>query len=412
MSILISCVGDTDPIRNRHDGPLLHIARNIKPDKIVLIHSERTVEKHDQLVQAIQAIPDYQTEIIIEPTILKNSEIFFFDKMFDTLDRIIQKYAQQEEEILLNLSSATPQVISAMFTINLINDLNVRAFQVTTPVESSNEGVKHDNQIDILERIKTNQDNQREFTSRMIEDRAEKFQKNLLKRTVRDLVERYNYEAALEIITKNKNILRTKDEAGECRRKLEAIVKSVQTQKRLPEVEMTNYYDQEKTILNGYLILELQAKRQLTTEVLIRAKNFAEYIAEMYLEKHHTTVIVRRDDKPYLNPEGNDELIQFLETDSKKSQKTFNIDFYLSLPLYIRIFRFLEPNSQILTLLHKIEGVNYLRNRVAHGFQEVDSKKIRNLNKVCKELLQLTIEADDKWFTFYKDFNEELLCYI
>ena len=37
MRILISSVGDTDPIRGFRDGALLHIARKYRPDKIIII---------------------------------------------------------------------------------------------------------------------------------------------------------------------------------------------------------------------------------------------------------------------------------------------------------------------------------------------------------------------------------------
>lgn len=53
MATLTSCVGDTDPIRNFHDGPLLHIARVYRPEKIVLIHSERSILKHETIEEAL-----------------------------------------------------------------------------------------------------------------------------------------------------------------------------------------------------------------------------------------------------------------------------------------------------------------------------------------------------------------------
>ena len=53
MATLISCVGDTDQIRLFHDGPLLHIARVYRPEKIVLIHSERSILKHDAIEKAL-----------------------------------------------------------------------------------------------------------------------------------------------------------------------------------------------------------------------------------------------------------------------------------------------------------------------------------------------------------------------
>ena len=40
MKVLLSCAGYSDPIRNYHDGALLHIARVKRPDKIIIIHRE------------------------------------------------------------------------------------------------------------------------------------------------------------------------------------------------------------------------------------------------------------------------------------------------------------------------------------------------------------------------------------
>ena len=159
MQTLISCVGDTDPIRNFHDGPLLHIARVLKPEKIILIHSERSKKKHEYISLALQSIPNYNPTIVEENTVLANNEVFLFDRMYEVLSGIIKKYTQTEETLLLNLTSATPQIISAMFSINRINDLKVRAFQVTTPVRDSNEGILHDNQEDLQLLIDTNEDN-------------------------------------------------------------------------------------------------------------------------------------------------------------------------------------------------------------------------------------------------------------
>ena len=45
MKILISAVGDTDPIRNFHDGALVHIARKYRPDKIIIVFSEGTIKE-------------------------------------------------------------------------------------------------------------------------------------------------------------------------------------------------------------------------------------------------------------------------------------------------------------------------------------------------------------------------------
>ncbi|OQR08658.1 hypothetical protein B6U46_04380 [Ligilactobacillus salivarius] len=59
MTTLISCIGDTDPIRNRHDGALLHLARVFRPEKILLIYSERALLKENNILLALNSIEGY-----------------------------------------------------------------------------------------------------------------------------------------------------------------------------------------------------------------------------------------------------------------------------------------------------------------------------------------------------------------
>ena len=98
MKILISAVGDTDPIRNFHDGPLLHIVRVYRPEKIVLVHSERSLTKHDKLVKALKSIKDYSPEIIQDGGVLPDAKVAIFDEMYDTVSSIVKKYISDESE--------------------------------------------------------------------------------------------------------------------------------------------------------------------------------------------------------------------------------------------------------------------------------------------------------------------------
>ena len=182
MTTLISCIGDTDPIRNRHDGALLHLARVFRPKKILLIYSERALLKENNILLALNSIEGYSPVIKKDERLISNSEVFIFDKMYEILNNVVLKYSRDDEDLILNLSSGTPQMKSALFTINRLNDINVRAYQVITPSHSSNEGIRHDNNLDINYLISTNLDNRKDFEKRILEDKAEKFQKTLIKR--------------------------------------------------------------------------------------------------------------------------------------------------------------------------------------------------------------------------------------
>ena len=77
----------------------------------------------------------------------------------------------------MNLTSGTPQIISALFALNRINDYNTQAFQVATPKNGANREYTAltDSEIDAL--IVDNQDNSLDFVTEVLKINL----KNLLK---------------------------------------------------------------------------------------------------------------------------------------------------------------------------------------------------------------------------------------
>lgn len=134
MKVLISAVGNTDPIRNFHDGALVHIARKYRPDKIIIVFSEELIRKKDDIEKVIRSIDsEYLPEIVYHEPIILNNEVHIFDTMFDQFDAIIQEYYTKDDEFILNLSSGTPQIKSALFVLNRLSEINVKAVQVPSP---------------------------------------------------------------------------------------------------------------------------------------------------------------------------------------------------------------------------------------------------------------------------------------
>ena len=84
---------------------LLHIARTYRPEKIVLVYSEEMLIKQDLIEQAIFSIEDYHPNVTIESTILKNDEVYLFDKMYEVMGQIVEKYSGTDHQLILNLSS-------------------------------------------------------------------------------------------------------------------------------------------------------------------------------------------------------------------------------------------------------------------------------------------------------------------
>ena len=406
MKILISAVGDTDPIRNFHDGPLLHIVRVYRPEKIVLVHSERSLTKHDKLVKALKSIKDYSPEIIQDGGVLPDAQVAIFDKMYDTVSSIVKKYIS-DDEIILNISSATPQIISAMFAVNRISDFNVTAVQVLTPQHKSNEGLRHDNQEDIDTLIETNLDNQSDYENRTLEDTGMKFSQDLTKRNLKALIDNYDYQGALELLKKQKSFSNIK----ELRKKLTEISDTIKIQGMPDKIVKANLSTQAKSALNSYLNIDRNHKQGNIAEVLIRVKSLVEFILEDYLNNHFLDVITYKEDgKPFLNASKYPEILKKFQENAKKRDQEYHSG-YLSLHGYIGILKFFEPNHDLLKHIYKIQEINQVRNQVAHSLQAFDRENLTKVSSAVfasKQILLASFDIDNHWFSFYEDLNQEI----
>ena len=412
MKILISAVGDTDPIRNFHDGPLLHIVRVYRPEKIVLVHSERSLTKHDKLVKALKSIKDYSPEIIQDGGVLPDAQVAIFDEMYDTVSSIVKKYIS-DDEIILNISSATPQIISAMFAVNRISDFNVTAVQVLTPQHKSNEGLRHDNQEDIDTLIETNLDNQSDYTIRTLEDTGMKFSLDLTKRNLKALIDNYDYQGALELLRALK--LPKKQESfsniKELRKKLTEISDTIKIQGMPDKIVKAKLSTKAQSALNSYLNIDRNHKQGNIAEVLIRVKSLVEFILEDYLTNHFLDVITYKEDgKPFLNALKYPEILEKFQENAKKRDQEYHIG-YLSLHGYIGILKFFEPNHDLLKHIYKIQEINQVRNQVAHSLQAFDRENLTKVSSAVfesKQILLASFDIDNHWFSFYEDLNQEI----
>lgn len=382
MKVLISAVGDTDPIRNFHDGALVHIARKYRPDKIIIVFSERTISKKDDIEKVIRSIDsEYLPEIVYHEPIILNNEVHIFDTMYDQFESIIQQYYTKDDELLLNLSSATPQVKAALFIINRLSEINVKAIQVPTPVNDSNENVPHDNVEDIDILIDTNEDNVEDFVDRTLEDESEKFLHALMKKTLRDFIKKYDYKASLEIANQLPDFPGLKD----CRKRLQDIVDSLDRQAVPQVLQKKKWSEEQKKVLNAYLTIDLQKERGNFSEGLIRIKNLTEFILDDYIENRYPG---------FLDNYAND-----------------SVKYYIGIWDYDKILQ--EKREWILhNKIKPILRMNKTRNTIAHKLDSLDSEELKQLGPVLKALKGLIKEQyqlTEKDFNFYKDFNKELL---
>ena len=432
MRVLISAVGDTDPFRNFHDGALIHIARKYRPEKVILIFSEHTAKKQGNIEKALFSIaPNYEPELIIHDPIISDNEVHIFDVMFQRFSDILQEYYTKEDEFILNLSSATPQIKSALFVINRLNGINVKAVKVSSPEHASNENIGHDNDENIDELIKVN------FIDRTIEDNAEKFSQALLKKTARDFIEKFDYKAALDILDQlsdfpNLKSLReeirdvvnclSKKKIAYIREKLYDFSRVFKNQSILSDILSFPLDDSQKKALNYYLMIDVLKEREHIADVLIKAKSLAEFVIEEIIKKDHEGLIVFDGNLPKLNPSFPDceAILDDIDKKMKKSrgiedteERIFSVQSTLNLLSYLNILEFYEYDSQLQTAINGILSLNGERNKVAHGLSEIDTrllsrKKLKQLSENLRLLLVDCLGIDSSYFNYYDKQNKEL----
>ena len=424
MEILISAVGTTDPISNNRDAALLHIARTHRPEKIVLVYSEEMLIKQDLVEKAIFSIEDYHPEVTIESTILKNDEVYLFDKMYEVMGQIVEKYSGTDHQLILNLSSGTPQIISALFALNRIKDYNTQAIQVATPKRSANRPYVQLSSDEEKNLFAENKDNQKDYENRTIKDEAEKFNQSLIKRHLRNLIASYDYLAAEELVTKKEyNNLLSKKKLSFLRATLNDFVKVFKTQAILKDIQDYPLTDVEKKALNYFLMIEVLKERGQVADVLIKSKSYVEFIIEEKIKKDYPDLIKYDGALPKLNEEYKDfeEILDFIDLEFKKAKgieneevRIYSPQSTLNLLSYENILAFYQVSPDLLKSLKVITSLNSERNKVAHGLSEIDgklvnSKKLNQTIDTLRFVLQDTFNIEDHYFGYYQKINDKLL---
>ncbi len=424
MNILISAVGTTDPISHNRDAALLHIARTYRPEQIVLVYSEEMLIKQDLIEKAIFSIEDYHPEVMIESTILKNDEVYLFDKMYEVMGQIVEKYSGTDHQLILNLSSGTPQIISALFALNRIKDYNTQAIQVATPNKSANRPYVQLSSDEEKSLFAENKDNQKDYENRTIKDEAEKFNQSLIKRHLRNLIASYDYLAAEELVTKKEyNNLLSKKKLSFLRATLNDFVKVFKTQAILKDIQDYPLTDVEKKALNYFLMIEVLKERGQVADVLIKSKSYVEFIIEEKIKKDYPDLIKYDGALPKLNEEYKDfeKILDFIDLEFKKAkgieneeERIYSPQSTLNLLSYENILTFYQVSPDLLKSLNVITSLNSERNKVAHGLSEIDgkivnSKKLNQTIDTLRCVLQDTFNIEDHYFGYYQKINDELL---
>lgn len=144
-------------------------------------------------------------------------------------------------------------------------------------------------------------------------------------------------------------------------------------------------------------------------ETLIRVKSIAEFILKTYIVGHWPTLIIEKDDKPYLNAEDNLSFIYKYKLLLEKRRQNLDVSRILGLPAFIDILTVLEPNSKLLKEVNAVNDINGLRNSIAHNLETLDLDKNKNYKKIMlsveaiKNMLHISFpEIEEKDYNYFE----------
>lgn len=419
--ILFTCVGSTDPIRNNYDGAMLHIIRHFMPEAVYIFFTKEMGdrEKNDnRYTKAIKMLADKlgkDIRIITEYSDIEEAHDFdvFMKPFQDSIEKISNEFT--DYEILLNLSSGTPQMKSLISIVGILSGKAVRFIQVSSPNNAANKDKPTGDDYDVEYEFKNNLDNEGETENRCKEIQVRSFRKAFAKAQIISLINDYNYRGALTLVKKvfidfDEDIVKLLEHAN-YRVNLkdkEAVRLSEELKKKYEMLILYPVADSKCKELCEYLnVLRRYYKINDITGFILRLNPFIVRIqGEFIFNKYKLNIIdklciIKQNGEPVLKKEKlasvNASLLEYLEIEftqkgGLRDESPLNI---VLLNCIIRYFVQqsnsinIESERQWLCFFDKMEIINQkYRNSTAHDLVSVTQEDIKNISAMkCDEII-------------------------
>ena len=206
--VLLTFAGNTDPTRGNYDGPMLHICRYFRPEKIYLVLTSEMQKRNENRIyeKAIkESLEDYNPVFEYINTDIDDAHLFdiYFNKINETFNKI--KVEHPNAEVLVNITSGTAQMISnlVMYIVDAVN-INIVPIQVATPEGRGNTSKVVNNSYEVNDEKENNFDNIEEFrTNRILFPDLRQYSRLLVKNQIKELLKKYEYSTCLELLKRD-----------------------------------------------------------------------------------------------------------------------------------------------------------------------------------------------------------------
>lgn len=434
--ILFSPVSGTDPISesNLYDGPLLHIARHYKPDIIYLYMSKEMLEKQKQddryryCLKKLSERLKHNFEVkVIERKELEKVQLFdAIYKDFDNELKNIQSVTDKTDELLLNISSGTPAMKSALLVLATMMDISCQCIQVDTPTGQMNEH-KHSKKYDVEKYWELNIDNgfkpedknyNRTHAEKLISLKRIKYEE-----IIKKYINMYNYHAAL-LLAKEMDEEDTvhyigKLKLADARQQLEFKTVDGLLKGHNPLVySPVRDNEEERRIYEYMLTLQARVDREEYAEFLRGLSPiFVELFKEILIKQTSCNIneVFRYDDKML---KWNLKKVQNFDEVQAILSKSGDKKWVTTGQLFKLIKSFVEDGI-IVDCVKKLRSVeSTVRNMAAHNMIPISDTWIKKrtgytskeiLDLIKKAFLYTSYNIKEEYWDSYNEMNEDIL---
>ena len=313
--VLFSPIGTSDPIRDLHDGPMLHIVRHYRPQAVYLFLTTEMEEIHDADDRYRQSIWHVDPECRIEVIRSGIREPHLFDRFVGVFSPYLEQVQQAWPgcEILLNVTSGTPQMILGLCLEAVLSRYAVQAVQVTTPARSANTKNHPVVAVDSLaELFSYNLDEDADAPNRCIGTNLSIMQKNNARQQLLSLIANYEYRSALFVVEQHGTVfpdeVRILLEHAASRSNLDTKAAKVWAEKYTGPVKLYPVQDLRAAKLTEFfMIMSMRQQQGEVADFIVKMTPFLYELTYTWLEDDFgfpfSKVIQNKDDRVDLDAE-------------------------------------------------------------------------------------------------------------
>lgn len=429
--VLFTAIGDTDPVRGQFDGPMLHIVRHYKPSKVYMFLTADMSKREKDTGCYEKAIKFLSPECEIEKIFTDIDNAHSFDEFAIRFDSIINEIHNEnpDSQILLNISSATPQIKTSMCLAVISHRHNLIPVQVCSPENKTNKFVPHFDPYkdDLMYELENLLDNLDDAENRCSVSDIISFKRSMVKNRIKSLISNYDYKGAYNLLYENRELLSL--QVGQAlehalyRSKLD-YSNAEKTAKDIGKYELLYPISEVKVkkACEYYLIMKIKQHQGELTDFILRLSPIADYLAEDFLERNGIRIeriadTYKNDGWKISRSKANKNYPGLMEyLDSFYGNTGYRAEF-VNLRTLLKVIEYLLPNEkEAIEIFTKWQNIMDIRNDLAHNLDTVkddDLKKRYNTNsdRVCQDIekvLRIIYKESlkPKIFTIYDIINQ------